>query len=83
MGIRTSTNCSIKYTNKVDTIDKTVDCFIMYFTNKKVIRKNRICEENKLYKLKYVFIMIKKIEIIEYKIKHQNFELKFVKLIRK
>ncbi|HGM3425630.1 TPA: hypothetical protein ACKOQH_003740, partial [Clostridioides difficile] len=71
------------YTNKVDTIDKTVDCFIMYFTNKKVIRKNRICEENKLYKLKYVFIMIKKIEIIEYKIKHQNFELKFVKLIRK
>ncbi|CDS84172.1 hypothetical protein C673_1808 [Clostridioides difficile F200] len=55
----------------------------MYFTNKKVIRKSRICEENKLHKLKYVFIMIKKIEIIEYKIKHQNFELTFVKLIRK
>ncbi|MDN9584687.1 hypothetical protein KLL18_12010, partial [Clostridioides difficile] len=74
---------SIKYTNKVDTIDKTVDCSIMYLTNKKYIRIIKISEENKLYKLKYVFIMIKKIEIIEYKIKHQNFELTFVKLIRK
>ncbi|WP_207653530.1 hypothetical protein, partial [Clostridioides difficile] len=64
--------------NKVDTTDKTVDCFIMYFTNKKVKRKSRICEENKLNKLKYVIIMNKKNKINENNIKQKNLVIKYL-----